>query len=358
MERDRYIRENYKRKPLIELAKDLEMDYCDLALKLRQDGLIDDINPYDINYVLNNLENMSLNDIAKKLGLTNNQTANIVKKFGKAKRIKHVSEYTEDEVVKKFKYIIEEKIGEKVNDTLAYDISSKKVQNFEGGHALLKWANIEKDKHPIYKYFSALAYLFNLAYPEKFRPYQFNHTKKTKSYFTRKRYLGELLYIIENKMGISRENIAFLVNVNGFLNNQQLNFYGLASLHLDLFGTKEKMINALLEHINQDDVKKESFESTYKLKEKLDNEGINSNKCFCKWCNKNDDVEIHHMCNKKDRFGLNLNIDDVENLIPLCKYHHNMVRTMTLDNFKLENKEEWRNITLNYILKCETDSCN
>ena len=341
-----YLRENYGKKPEIELAKDLKCEYFEVAQVLRREGFLRDINMYDVNYILNNKNIKSINELGMDLGLTKNQLSNIVSRFDKTRRAKSVSDYNEKEIISKFKFIIEEKIGKPVNDTLAYEINEKEVKAYEGGYALLKWASIEKEKHMIYKYFSSLAYLFHISYPNMFRPYQFNHTKDTKNYFTSKKYLGELLYIIENKLMISKENISEIYKVNGFLNNQQLNFYGLKKFHLKFFNSKEKMIDALLEHINQ--AKTTKKQPTYKLKEMLENAGVSTDKCFCEECY-NKDIEIHHIYPKKFASIVNFDIDSVYNLIPLCKKHHNMVKNMDIENLDLRDKNKWRSSVTEYL---------
>lgn len=346
-----YLRENYNKKPLIECAKELGYKYQEIAYILRKEGLLDDVNIYDMNYILNNINNTSVNELGKDIGLTKHQIAHVVNRFKKVKRVKSINEYTEEEIKSKFKFIIEEKIGKPVNDTLAYELNQKQIQNHEGGHALLKWAFREKEKHPIYKYFSPLAYLFHITYPNMFRPYQFNHTKNTRYYFNPKKYLGELLYIIENKLMISRENISELSKVYGFLNNQQLNFYGLKNFHLDFFDSKEKMINALLEHINQES--KMKYDPTYKLKEKLEKECISTDSCYCNNC-KNTDIEIHHIHSKKYGFNVDFNLDEVFNLIPLCKKHHYMVKDMDVDILETKEKSKWRDAVINYIKEKES----
>ena len=341
-----YLRENYGKKPEIELAKDLNCQYFEVAQVLRREGFLRDINIYDINYILDKKNTKSINELGRDLGLTKNQISNVVNRFEETKRAKSVSEYTEKEIISKFKYIIEEKIGKPVNDTLAYEINQKEIQSYEGGYALLKWAFIEKEKHMIYKYFSPLAYLFHITYTNMFRPYQFNHTKNTRDYFTPKKYLGELLYIIENKLLINRENISQLYKINGFLNNQQLNFYGLKNFHLNLFGSKEKMIDALLEHINQSKTIKN--QPTYKLKDMLENLKISTDKCFCKECD-NKDIEIHHIYPKKFASIVSFDIDSVFNLIPLCKEHHYMVRNMDVEKLDLKDKNMWRSSVIEYL---------
>lgn len=341
-----YLRENYNKKPLIECAKDLNCEYQEIAYILRKEGLLDDTNIYDMNYILSNINIKSLNELGKDLGLTKHQIGHIVNKFDVAKRTKSVSEYTEEEIKNKFRFIIEKKIEKPINDTLAYELNQKQIQDCEGGYALLKWASLKKQKHKIYKYFSPLAYLFHITYPNMFRPYQFNHTKYTRNYFNSKRYLGELLYIIENKLMINRENVAYLTRVNGFLSNQQLNFYGLKNFHLDFFGSKKNMMNALLNHINQES--KKNYESTYKLKERLKHINISTDVCYCNEC-KNKDIEVHHIYGKKYAFNVDFNLDETFNLIPLCKQHHYMVKDMDVDILDIKEKDKWRNKVVEYI---------
>lgn len=341
-----YILEQFGEIPIHQIANDLECSLSQVTKELRKKGKIRDILPYELNYILDNKDKVPLDELRKEFGLSNSQFSQLCSRYNIGKKLKNVNEYTEQEIIQQTRYILEEKLKLTINDKLVSKITGEMIINAEGYH-LINYANHKKKEHKVYKYFSSVAYLFHLAYPYQFRPYQFVHSPNTKDYFTPKIYLGELIIIMEDKMKLNIENIEILVNCNGFLSRSDLQFYGLGpNVYRRLFGTKKEMIRQLLVHLDKS--KKNPKQSTQKLAKKLSNDGINPNKCYCKECN-NTQIDIHHIYFKKFASIVNFDIDESFNLIPLCKEHHSMVRNMDIELLDLNNKKNWRHDVVNYL---------
>ncbi|MFL8134495.1 hypothetical protein Q3258_16970 [Clostridioides difficile] len=345
-----YILEQFYEIPIHEIANDLGCSLSQVTKELRKRGKIRDIIPCELNYILNNKDKVHLEELRKEFGLSTSQFSQLCSRYNIGKKLKSVNEYTEQEIIQQTRYILEEKLKLTIDDKLVSKINGETIIN-AGGYHLINYANHKRKEHKVYKFFSSVAYLFHLTYPNKFRPYQFMHSPNTKDYFTTKVYLGELLIIMEDKMKLNIDNIEILANCNGFLSNSDLQFYGLGpNVYRKLFSNKKEMIRQLLVHLDKD--KTNPKQSTQKLAKKLSSEGINPNKCYCKECN-NTQIDIHHIYFKKFASIVNFDIDASFNLIPLCKEHHSMVKNMDIESLNLNNKKNWRQDVVNYLSSLE-----
>lgn len=342
-----YVLEKYSEEiPVQVIANKLDCSISDITKVLRKRGKIRDILPIELNYILDKKDRIPLDDLQKEFGFTNTQFSQICSRYDIGKRMKSINEYTEKEIILKTKYLLEKKLNFIIDDILVRKLSSKIIID-AGASYLLDYANENKKEHKVYKYFSSIAYLFNLAYPNQFRPYQFIHSPYTKDYFTRKVYLGELVMIMEDKMKLNLNNIDTLKKCNGFLKKSDLEFYGIGqNVYIKLFGNKKEMIRQLLIHLDKKD--KNPYKNTNKLSEILLDEGINPRKCYCEECN-NLQIEIHHIYPKKFASIVNFDIDSVFNLIPLCKEHHYIVRNMDVEKLDLRDKDKWRSSVIEYL---------
>lgn len=342
-----YILEKYNEEiPISIIANKLDSSISDITKELRKKGKVRDILPIELNEILNKKNMMPLDDLRKEFGFTKTQFSQICSRYDIGKMIKGTNEYSEEEIILKTKHLLEKKLNFIIDDILVRNLNSKTIID-AGGSYLIDYANEKKKDDKVYKYFSSIAYLFNLAYPNKFRPYQFMHSPYTKDYFSRKIYLGELVTIMEDKMELNPDNINTLKKCNGFLKKAELEFYGLGqNLYTRLFGSKKEMIRQLLIHLDKKD--NNQYENTNKLSEKLLAEGIDPRKCYCKECN-NSQIDIHHIYPKKFASNVNFNIDSIFNLIPLCKEHHSMARNMDVEKLELKDKDKWRNNVIEYL---------
>lgn len=342
-----YVLEKYNEEiPVQIIANKLDCSISDVTKELRKRGKLRDILSIELNDILNKKDRIPLYDLRKEFGFTKTQFSQICSRYDIGKKMKSTNEYTEEEIILKTKYLLEKKLNFIIDDILVKKLSSKIIID-AGGSYLIDYANEKKKQHKVYKYFSSVAYLFNLAYPNQFRPCQFIHSPYTKDYFSRKIYLGELVIIMEDKMKINLNNINTLKKSNGFLKKSDLEFYGIGqNVYTKLFGDKKEMIRQLLIHLDKKDNKQ--YENTNKLTEKLIDEGINPRKCYCKECN-NSQIDIHHIYPKRFASNVNFDIDSIFNLIPLCKEHHSMVRNMEVEKLDFKDKDNWRSNVIEYL---------
>ncbi|WGX75475.1 HNH endonuclease signature motif containing protein [Paraclostridium bifermentans] len=219
---------------------------------------------------------------------------------------------------------------------------------------LIKYANKNKENDKCYKYFSDVAYLIEIAYPGVFKPYQFKLGNKTKEYFDKRKYITSLIDVIENKLCINLDNVEALVKCNGFLSKDELRFYGLTEhLYKHLFENKQNMLDELVKVISMNK-SMVNYKNTNVLKKLLRDDNIDINKCYVNNCECKG-IEIHHIHAK--RFGVFNKIDDVQNLIPLCPYHHDMVFSMTPKELS-KDMSKWREDVSKYIEEYENNNLN
>lgn len=340
------VSEYYDKTPIYYIANSLQCTLPQVTKELRKRGMLNEVDVSEINYIIDNSNKKDLELIRQELGLTNTQFSQICSRYKLGKRNKGLEEYTEEEIIEKVKYLLEETLNLQIGDKLVSKITLDTFK-LEGGDALIRYAQENKKNHPVYKYFSAIAFLFHLAYPNQFRPCQFMHSSQTIKYFTKKRYLGELVIIMEGKMNFNIDNVPKLIKCNNFLSKKDLQFYGLGShLYMKLFYNKEDMLEQLLIHLNQEKLKR--WEVTDKLKEKLELVGINTTKCYCNDCN-NTTIQIHHIHNKQNSHLVDFNVDEEYNLIPLCIEHHNMVKDMDAGILEYDDRGNWREEVVRFI---------
>lgn len=347
------VSEYYDKTPIHYIVKSLECTLPQVIKELRKRGILNEVDVSEINYIIDNSSKKDLEVIREELGLTNTQFSQICSRYKLGKRNKGIGEYTEEEVIEKVRYLLEETLKLKIDDKLVSKIT-RDTFKVKGGDALIRYAEKNKKNHPMYKYFSPIVYLFHLTYPNQFRPCQFMHSPKTAKFFNEKRYLGELVVIMEEKMNFNIDNVPKLIECNNFLTKRDLQFYGLGShLYLKLFDSKDDMLEQLLSHLNQEKLKR--WEGTDKLRGKLELVGIDTTKCYCSDCN-NTVIQIHHIHNKRNSHLVDFNVDDEYNLIPLCVEHHKMVKDMDAEILEYGDRRNWRAEVVKFIKHKETIS--
>ncbi|MEH7276190.1 HNH endonuclease signature motif containing protein [Neobacillus vireti] len=178
-------------------------------------------------------------------------------------------------------------------------------------------------------------------YPEIFRGFQF-HSKQN-NYFKgsdgKKNYLYELVWVIENKMGLKLKNIDTYASNNTFLRTKDLGFYGLGShTYKHLFNNVDDIKNELIKMYGNKNQKPN--EKTDKLRPKLIEAGFPF-VCAVEGC-KHSDPQTHHIIPKRNQKGLDKfktkDPDHVDNLVFLCPNHHAIADKMDwLPLFKASN---------------------
>lgn len=344
-EEKQFIEEYAEKMPLPVMAEKLNKKPYEIATMLRKWGRLGIATAYDIQYIFDNYHKKQVKEMEQELHLTHTQIDQILKRLKIGKRVKATEEYTEEEVIQRMRYIVEEKLKWQIDDSLPNKLVIQEMMA-QDGYAIVKYATDHKKNHPVYKYFSAIAYLCHLAYPNAFRPYQFAHMDKTKEYITKNYYLEELSYIIEYKLGYKLDYLPQLINLQTFLNRVELDYYGLgAHTYRRLFNNKKEMLEALLNHHYMQE--KVQYAKTPILKERLVEVGIDPYKCFCPGC-QSQEIQIHHIHAKRYSARADFDLDEVFNLMPLCYDHHQIVNGMSPDSLS-DNRENWREEVINFI---------
>ncbi|MGD6794691.1 HNH endonuclease signature motif containing protein [Metabacillus indicus] len=336
-----FIQENFNRLPIQMLAKKINVDVIELCKWLRRKGYFEELQPIEMQYIVKQIEKMPIDEIQESLGLSATQFYQIRQRFNLLKKQRYTNEYTEEEVLNKSRWLIEEKMALNIDDLLPKTIRAEHFNKNEL-YPILKYGELKKKTDPYFKYFSAVAFLVCKAYPNEFKPYQFPHSNVTKQYFTKKNYLRELRWIIENKLGLEEE---FLINtsmMNSFLTKKELDLYGLGyHTYKHIFKEKKALIKELVRSCKV--MPREKNATTKELRATLFNVGIKTEKCYIDGCTEKN-IEIHHIIPKRYRNFVSFNVDDAFNLMPLCENHHISAARINVENLPNQNREIWREL--------------
>jgi len=340
-----FIRQNSNKLPIRILAKQQNVDEIFLCNWLRKKGLIKELQTIEMQFIIKNIEKMPMEEIQERLGLSTTQFSQIRQRFNLVKKQRSTNEYTEEEVLNKTRWLIEEKMVLAINDLLPKSIKAEHF-NKNGLYPILKYGETKKKSDPYFKFFSAVAFLVCKAYPNEFKPYQFSHSPETKHYFTKKTYILELRWIIENKLGLEE----FLINtsiMNSFLTRKELDLYGLGyHTYKHIFKDKKEIIQELVRSCGVPTIERNA--SSNKLRSTLDCVGIDTETCYIDGCTANN-IEIHHIIPKRYRNFVSFNVDDAFNLMPLCGNHHDLAGKMDTESLPVQNKEIWRGLVKEWV---------
>jgi hypothetical protein len=343
---EKFIQENFNKLPIPMIAKKLNIEVISLFNWLRRKGYIEEIQPIELQFIQKNIDKMPMEEIQEKLGLSTTQFNQIRLRFNLLKKSRNTNEYNEEEVLNKTRWLIEERLSLSIDDLLPKSIRSENF-NKNGLYPILKYAETKKKTDPYFKFFSAVAYLVCKAYPNEFKPYQFIHSNETKQYFTKKTYIRELRWIIENKLGLEEEFLMNTSMMNSFLTKKELDLYGLGyNTYKHLFNDKKEMVQELIKSYRVPNQVKNA--STTELRSILNNVGIQTDKCSIDGCSSHN-IDIHHIIPKQYRDIVSFNVDEAFNLMPLCREHHNSVRGLNIENFNFQNREYWRELIKEWV---------
>ncbi|MBT2278838.1 HNH endonuclease [Priestia megaterium] len=339
---EKYIHENFNKLPIPILANKLGIDVIELCKTLRKKGYIRDLQPSELQFIKENLNKMPVDEIKDKLGMTKSQLNQIRQRYGLVKKMRNTHEYTEEEVINKTRWLIEEKLKLEVDDLLPKKITGELFQENKL-FAVLSFAETKKKSDSYYKYFSAVAFLLCKSYPDFFKPFQFAYSPDTINYFKKGKryYFREVLWVLENKLGLNIDMISEFSTLNSFLTRKDLDLYGLGyHLYKNLFESKKQMLMELMKFCMSDEVILKTH--TRYLRQELINQGIDVSKCFLNGCTIQDDIEIHHIVPQKAKQLVRFNINETNNLIPLCKNHHVIAGRVNWKQFLNIEKASWR----------------
>ncbi|PGM59909.1 HNH endonuclease [Bacillus sp. AFS053548] len=341
-----FIQENFNRLPIQMIAKKLNVDVILLCNWLRKKGYLEEIQPIEMQYIIKNIDKMPIEEIQVKLGLSTSQFSQIRQRFNFLKKQRNTSDYSEEEVLNKTRWLVEEKLVLHIDDLLPKTIRAEHFKK-NGLYPILKYGETKKKSDPYFRFFSAVAFLVCKAYPNEFKPFQFPHSNETKEYFTKKTYIRDLRWILEKKLGLEEE---FLMNtslMNSFLTKKELDLYGLGChTYKHIFKDKKSVIQELVRSCKV--LPKEKNATTNELRAILNNVGIITEKCYIEGCT-DENIDIHHIIPKRYRNFVSFNVDDAFNLMPLCENHHTSAGRINTENLHVQNREIWRELIKDWL---------
>lgn len=341
--------------PLSAIASKLKVDLLELSSELRKKGILEEIQPHEIQFIKNFLEKMPASEIQKRLSLSSSQFSQILQHKLGAQRRKPAEDITLDEAISKTKWLIETRLKLDVDDFLPRKISGDAFFKADL-YACIKFANKEKEKDSHFSSFPSVAYLVCKAYPGLFEPFQFKHSKNM-TYFLgksgRKNILNAITWVLEKKMNVNLADIKLLAKNKYFLRTRDLAFYGISPhYYRKHFPQKADLIDALVLHVSGSSHYKNTMIS---VKKSLAETGHSIDTCEIEGCSyKGHAVDLHHIFPKAriGRIGIDPNVPD--NLIALCPNHHRVAHTFNWKALKKSNIRKWKSELISFILVKET----
>ena len=347
-----FLEKNWRTVPFPVLAQKFSLTPIQLSSFLRQKGIATEIQPFELEYIKENINRMPSSQIQAELSLTDTQFAQIVQKVLKTKRRKPVAKMMLPEALSKTKWLIEEKLYLDVDDLLPRKITNKHFYENDL-YSCIKFAGNAKQGDFLYQHFTAVAFLVCHTYPHAFRPFQFRHAKKN-MYFKgrggRKNLINAARWIIERKMGHKPENLSIISTSKYFLRSSDLQFYGVGSHWFRLhFGSHDEFIAAIL---NEYRITSRTLGgSTHSLRQALYLVGRAPDNCEVPGCYFDDEygLEIHHIVPRSAATNVKFNVNFPENLIALCPNHHKLASKFDWKALDLGAPDIWVQSILNFI---------
>lgn len=334
-----FIKKNYKKIPISALAKKFDVTPIEITSAIRKNKINRETWSVDHDFISENLRTRALptEKVLEILSLSHSQYVQIVNRKHNNKLRRNPDSIKTNEAITSTKGLIENVMKLHVDYDLPKKIKQKQI--VEHNNPVFEWAKIQIKDHPEFKYFSPMAFLICLTYPDLFKPYQFK-TMNIKNYFGgrlgKKRLVEIGRSIIAKELNIdetelnSEDNIrrvknCFISKKHHPLKGMNLRYYGLsAKMIMCQFKNLEEYTAYILNTfniINKDN--KNSRINTKQLRNILSDKNINTDKCFYDDCDYLEKPEIHHIIPlKNNNLYRDFDFNSAENLIPLCPNHH------------------------------------
>jgi hypothetical protein len=353
-----YLERNWRKVPLAVLAERFSLSHIELTSLLRRKGIATDIQPIELAFIDKNIDRMPASAIQDKLALTTTQFSQIIEMVGK-KRRKSLSEMSLSEATAKAKWLIEEKLQFGIDDFLPRRINNKHFSRNDLSDCI-RFAETEKKKDSLYRYFPAVAFIVCNAYPHKFRPFQFRHAKDN-DYFRgaggKKNLINAARWVIEKKMGYKPESLPVVCKSKYFLRSKDLQFFGIGYHWFRIyFSSQSEFIAAILNEykILLGDARGE----TRQLREILTEAGRPPETCEVPGCYFDDEfgLDIHYTVPVSASNQVSINVNSATNLIALCPNHHRIANRFAWRGLDFKNPEKWTGEILDFVREQEKRS--
>ncbi len=143
------------------------------------------------------------------------------------------------------KWLIEEELKWQINDELPLKFTTKIITEYRLTR-LLPYADKLKEANTELLYFPRNFILFNLAYPDIFKPWQFRHLNREywkSASIGKYRLAGALRWLIEKKKGIARDLVPNIKGFRSFLTTRELEYYHLSKAFRIHFNNQKEWID-------------------------------------------------------------------------------------------------------------------
>lgn len=311
---ERILKEEYAKikkgtgTPFHVLAHSLNIPLLELYKRIRSFDHAFRLQIEEIDFILQNRNTIPRSKLKEMFNLTDSLLSSL-----RTRGIKLSDDHGIDYLIKTTKWLIEKELKLGLDDQLPHKLSENIFRTYKLGRCRNISYEIQQ-KHPELYAFPAIFVMVDNAYPNIYKPWQFRHLK---SEYWKDKELGRirladaLRWLVEEKKGISKENISSLKNLRGFITSKELEYYHLRDAFQFQFHSQKEWID----YTYPENREKANREHTRNLREKLKN----ANRIFneCEICGFKDKTEIHHII-PVDSGGNN----DVDNLICLCGNHH------------------------------------
>lgn len=356
-----YLERNWQIVPLPVLAEKFLMSPLELTSLLRQKGIVTEIQPFELEYIIENIDRMPASQIQARLALNKSQFSQIVEKVLGKRRRKSLSDMSLYETTAKTKWLVEEKLNLPVDDFLPRNIANKHfVEN--DLYDCVRFAENAKKKDALYKHFPAVAFLVCHAYPHRFRPFQFRHAKDN-DYFKglrgQKNLINAARWVIEKKMGHKPELLPIICRSKYFLRSKDLQFFGIGSNWFrHHFSSYDEFIAEILKEYQV--VQTNSKGKTRELRESLTKAGRPPENCEVPECYYDDEfgLDIHHIVPASASKQVRFDINSPDNIVSLCPNHHRIAAEFDWRDLDLKKPGTWIKAILEFITDRESGSNN
>lgn len=347
-----FLEQNWKVIPFPVLAERFSLTLIELTSLLRQKGITTDIQPFELQFIEDNIDRMPPSEIQGQLSLTNTQFSQILRKVLGKKQRKPLPEMSLPEAAKKTQWLIEEKLWLAVDDFLPRKITNYHF-NDNGLYGCIRFAETTKKEDYLYRHFPAVAFLVCHTYPHKFKPFQFRHAKSCE-YFKgrggRKNLINAARWIIEKKMGYKPESLPIICRNKYFLRKNDLRFFGIGSHWFrQHFSSRVDFIAAVL---NEYQVILANVRGNTKgLRQLLSEAGRPPVNCEVPDCYFDDEfgLDIHHIVPVSASKQIHIDINRAENLVSLCPNHHRLAGKFDWKVLNLKSPGQWLDGVLSLI---------
>ena len=279
--------------------------------------------------------------LKKILNLDSSTTGRLYSKFPKLRELSKnfESKLDDKKAFKYMQYLITDFCGFKLDDKLP-TLIRKKI--FKGQYySLYNYALNRSQKLEAWQNTSAIGFLVCNAFPKKFLKSQFPKYKKTEIFKTKKDIFLTMIemFKLENQIDLNKTDldkdilISMILDRHGTFKDPLLKKYGISRIYWSKIFKTKYLKNLRFELLNflglEEKAKRETLK---KLREKIKVDK-------CEICRESRAIQIHHIINVQDSNILKPkdNINDKNNLIALCVYHHMDAGKIKLNSYYKKN---------------------